>query len=96
MGAEDNPVLSRMCLSARREKNVLRKFPFCVKKTISIYSVVYNPYFWVNLSFPSNGIYGHGFQTSTNPCLGLVRLIPLPMDWTGFEKIVKKFDLLGI
>jgi hypothetical protein len=60
-----------MRLSARREKNVLRMFPFCVKrkKTISIYSVVYDPYFWVNLSFPSNGIYGHGFQTSTNPCL---------------------------
>jgi hypothetical protein len=24
------------------------------------------------------------------------RLIPLPMDWTGLEKIMKKFDLLGI
>jgi hypothetical protein len=28
--------------------------------------------------------------------LGLVRLIPLPMDWTGLKKIVKKIDLLGI
>jgi hypothetical protein len=27
--------------------------------------------------------------------LGLVRLIPLPMDWMRLEKIKKKFDLLG-
>lgn len=27
---------------------------------------------------------------------GLVRLIPLLMDWIGLEKIEKKFDLLGI
>jgi hypothetical protein len=28
--------------------------------------------------------------------LGLVRLIPLPMDWMGLEKIKKEFDLVGI
>jgi hypothetical protein len=28
--------------------------------------------------------------------LGLVRLIPLPMDWMGLEKIKKEFDLIGI
>jgi hypothetical protein len=28
--------------------------------------------------------------------LGLVRLIPLLMDWMGLEKIKKKIDLLGI
>jgi hypothetical protein len=39
-----------------------------------------------------------GIRSSTclKDLLGLVRLIPLPMDWTGLEKIVKKFDLLGI
>jgi hypothetical protein len=39
------------------------------EESISIYSVIYNPYFWVKLPFPTHGIYGHGFQTSTNPCL---------------------------
>jgi len=42
---------------------------FLKKESISIYSVVHNPYSWVNLPFPTHGIYGHGFQTSTNPCL---------------------------
>jgi hypothetical protein len=28
--------------------------------------------------------------------LGLVRLIPLPMDWMGLEKFKKEFDLVGI
>jgi hypothetical protein len=28
--------------------------------------------------------------------LGLVRLIPLPMDWMRLEKIKKGFDLVGI
>jgi hypothetical protein len=28
--------------------------------------------------------------------LGLVRLIPLPMDWMGLEKNKKGFDLIGI
>jgi hypothetical protein len=28
--------------------------------------------------------------------LGLVRLIPLPMDWMGLEKIKKEFDLVKI
>jgi hypothetical protein len=28
--------------------------------------------------------------------LGLVRLIPLPMDWIELKKIKKEFDLVGI
>jgi hypothetical protein len=34
--------------------------------------------------------------TRSDNHLGLIRLIPLPMDWTGLKKIMKKFDLLGI
>jgi hypothetical protein len=30
------------------------------------------------------------------PHLGLVRLNRLTMDWMGLEKIVKKFDFVGI
>jgi hypothetical protein len=35
-------------------------------------------------------------QPFPDPIQGLVRLIPLPMDWMGLEKIKKGFDLVGI
>jgi hypothetical protein len=70
MGRRQSCAFWNALICKEREKCVTKVSFLCKKeKTISIYSVVYNPYFWVNLSFPSNGIYGHGFQTSTNPCL---------------------------